>query len=249
MVPGAGGHSQIRPRHHARRQSRRGRPACTHRTGVAHDTPRAAAIPVDHGDGPGRRRAVLRRRRDHPGNFGAQRGRGTEDSNPVLRALCDPDLARSPGRPVPGAAARHGGGRRPVWPGDAGLVRGPGAARPVGDRTAAAHSAGAQPDVRHRRADRGAVARLPDAGRGVSRGDRGRDALCRYGAFRPPRPAPRLALAGLPSAGAELFRAGRVALQRPGGTREPVLQAGSRMGSLPARDFRPQPRRSSPRKR
>ncbi len=92
------------------------------------------------------------------------------------------------------------------------------------------------PHVRHRRADRGAVARLPDAGRGVSRGDRGRDALCRYGAFRPPRPAPRLALAGLPGAGAELFRAGRVALQRPGGTREPVLQAGPRMGSLPARD-------------
>ncbi len=148
LVAGAGRHGQIRPRHHAGGQSRRGRAAGADRAGLAHDATRTAAISVDHGGRPCRRRAVLWRWGDHPGDLGAQRGRGSESGDPTFRALRHSDFAGPLGWPLPGAAARHGGGGRPVRPGDAGLVRHPGTARPMGDRAAAACPSRPQPALR-----------------------------------------------------------------------------------------------------
>ena len=143
---------------------------------------------LDHGGRPGRRRAVLRRRRHHAGDLGAERGRGAEGRDAAVRALCHPDLAGAAGRPVPGAAPRHGGGRRAVRPGHAGVVRGAGAARHLGaSRSTRAILLALNPLYGIALLIARAVARLRHARRGVPGGDRGRGALRRYGAFRPGR--------------------------------------------------------------
>src|SRR4029079_1655057 len=69
------------------------------------------------------------------------------------------------------------------------------------------------------------LAWILDTRRGVSRGDRRRSALRRYGAFRPPRLATRLARPRLPCVAVELFRAGRAAARGSRGARKPVLPA------------------------
>ena len=56
LVADPGRDGQIRRRHHARRQSRRGWPVVADRAGAAHDASRPAALSVDHGGGAGRRR-------------------------------------------------------------------------------------------------------------------------------------------------------------------------------------------------
>ncbi len=231
---GSSRHPQIRARHHAGRQPRRRRAVGPDRAGAARGKPLAAALSVDHGGGPGRGRAVLRRRRHHPGDLGAERGRRAQGRDADVRALRRPDLARAPDRPLSGAAPRRRSGGQLFRPGDAGLVRGAGAARGLGDGAAAPRPPRPRPALGRGGAVGRAVARLFDAGRGLSRGYRGRDALRRYGAFRPPGVAPGLARPGLSGAGAELFRAGRAAARQPGRDREPVLPPGAGMGPLPA---------------
>ena len=160
---------------------------------------------------------------------------GLKVATPLFDALCHADLAGPAGRPVPGAAPRHGGGRRPVRPGHAGVVRGPGAARRLGDRAAAARPPRAQPALRVSRAvatRRGAASSCSGA---VFLAVTGAETLyADMGHFGRTRAAPRLARARVPGAAAELFRAGRPAARRPGGARKPVLPPGARMGPLPA---------------
>ncbi len=68
---------------------------------------------VDPGGGTVGRGAVLRRRRDHAGDFGAERGRRPEGGDAAVRSLCHPDH-RSPCcsgcSPCSGAAPRWSAG-------------------------------------------------------------------------------------------------------------------------------------------
>ena len=86
-----------------------------------------------------RRLAVLRRQHDHAGDLGAVGGRGTQGRRAVARAPDRPDHRGDHRRPVPAAAARHGGRRAAVRPGDDRLVprdrrvRGQRHRRPPGD--------------------------------------------------------------------------------------------------------------------
>ena len=79
-----------------------------------------------------------------------------------------------------------------------------------------------------------AVARFLYAGRGLPRRDRGRDAVRRYGAFRPDRLAPGLAVARFSGAGAQLLRARGFAARRSERARKSLLPPRPRMGPLPA---------------
>ena len=246
---GAGRHGQIRARHHARRQPRRGRAVGADSIGAARNEPFTQASPVDHGGGPGRRRAVLRRRRHHSGDLGAERGRRAEGGDAAVRALRRSDIARPAGCALSGAAPRHRGGRQLLRPGDAGLVRGAGIARDLGDGAAAAHPLRPRSALGRGRAVGGTLARLPDAGRGLSRRDGRRDSLRRYGPFRPRCAAPGVARPGLPGAGAQLFRAGRAAARQPGRDREPVLSPGARHGASIRSWHWPRWPRSSPLRR
>src|SRR5215472_5618413 len=125
----------------------------------------------NRGEG-GRRRAVLRRRGHHPGDLGVECGRGAESRDTPVRALCDPNLARSADRPIYDAVARHGERGASFRPGNAGVVRRISRARHLGDRAAAPHPSGAQPILRGRRAFGRFLARRHHAGCGLSGSDR-----------------------------------------------------------------------------
>ena len=150
--------------------------------------PRAALLWLDPRRRPGRRLAVLRRRRHHPGDLGAERGRRAQGRDAALRALRPSDHRR---RCCSGSSCVQrrgtGAGRRVLRPGHGALVR---RHRPCSALIEIvqqpAHPAGAQPLLRHRPISptirgSGFVA----AGRGGAGGDRRRGALRRYGPFRP----------------------------------------------------------------
>ena len=96
-----------------------------------------------------RHRAAVRRRHHHPGDLGAQRGRGLGGGVHVVRALGDPDRDRHPHRSVRGTAARDRRRGQSLRAGDDGLVRHHRGARPVAHlRLAGDHQVG-QPVLRH----------------------------------------------------------------------------------------------------
>ena len=115
-------HAEIRRRHHAHRQPRRGRHPGLDRAGLAGELAAALDPALDFMGGAARRLAVLRRRRHHPRHLGLERRRGPQGGDALLRSLCHPDHAGAAGRAVRGAAARHRAGRRLVRPGDGDLV-------------------------------------------------------------------------------------------------------------------------------
>ena len=216
LVADLGGVDQVRDLRPAGRQRRRGGDgvvragaSCRHR----------ASSPAGHGGGrrPDRRRAVLRRQHDHPGDLGALRHRGPGDRLRRPGALGGADVAGGAGRPVPHPEAWHRAHRHPVRPGDGGLVprpRGPGHLW----RIAGAGSAqGDEPDLgdqflrlppRHRRRH----PRRHGAG-----ADRRRGVVRRHGPLRPQAHRPRLVRPGAAGAGAELLRPGRDHPGQPGG--------------------------------
>jgi KUP system potassium uptake protein len=156
-----------------------------------------------------------------------------EGGDAVLRSLCDPDLARPAHRPLPDAVPRYGECRAPLWPGDAGLVRRIGAARLVGNCAAAAHPVRTQPALRHRAAVGCALARFRHAGGGVPRRNRRRDALRRYGTFRPHGTADGMAPSGLSSTRAELLWAGAMLLGNPAALEHPFYRLAPEWGLYP----------------
>ena len=80
----AGGRRQVPDVHHARRQPRRGRHPRAARAPARRPT--AATSRAGHARAL-RRRAALRRRRDHAGDLGAQRGRGARGRDAGARAV------------------------------------------------------------------------------------------------------------------------------------------------------------------
>jgi cation transporter-like permease len=119
------GFAEVCPVHHPCRQQGRGRHHGADRAGTAHRECVAASPLADVGSGDFRRRTVLRRCRDHAGDVGPLGGRGTRSGDAAAQALRPADHRCHPDPAVLFSAARHGGRRRAVRPGDDVLVRHP----------------------------------------------------------------------------------------------------------------------------
>ena len=148
----------------------------------------------------------------------------------TLRALCRAADRADPGGAVCGPVAGHRACRRVLRAHHVRLVR---RARDCGgaaDRAASRGAAGAQSALCRLIHDPSRRDRLRHAGRGVSRRDRGRGALCRPRAFRQTADPDRVAVHRAAVAGAELYGAGRARHCRSQGDREPVLPDVSRTG-------------------
>ena len=108
---------------HACRQSGRGRDPGLAGAGAGGDqNPARPDHPRPAGDR--RRRAVLRRQHDHPGDLGAERDRRDRRRHAQVEQLRAAADGRGAGGAVSGAKARHRECRTPVRPGHARLVRG-----------------------------------------------------------------------------------------------------------------------------
>ena len=171
--------------------------------------PRTAASPA-HPPRPVRHGAPVRRGDDHPGDHRPRRGGGARGRDPGLQAVRGADLARHPGRSVPGPEARHGPGRGDVRAGHGGLVRddrrarrrrGSCATRRCSRRVAPWHG------VRFLARPRAARPLRPRRGGAVLHRHRG--AVRRHGALRRAADPLRLVGSGLPVPAAQLLRPGR----------------------------------------
>ena len=121
----------------AGRQPRRGRhprpdraghaeePGPARRAGAAGDARRVRHVPA------------LRRRADHAGDLGAQRGRGLRGRVVGVRELRHPARLRDPGLPVPRAASGHRRHRQGLRAGDGRVVHRARRARAAPDRSPA----------------------------------------------------------------------------------------------------------------
>ena len=210
-------HAEIRHLDPARRQPRRGRHAVAAGAGAAGARPADRLLFVLGGR---RRRALLRRRGDHPGDLGPVGGRGPRAGR---RRASTPTSCRSPSAilVVLFWVQSHGTARVSVFFGPITLlwfvVMAVLGSTHVGDRPVIFAR------LQSRRGDRSswsATARLAAGdGLGVPRGHRRRGALRRHGPLRP-RPDPhRLVRPGLPGAGAQLPRPGQPGARQPGGRR------------------------------
>ena len=101
---------QVHRLHHARRQQGRGRHHGADGAGAARGQEQRPCAGAD-AVGPVRRRALLRRRHDHPGHLGALGGRGPRSRDAGIQALRDPDHAPRADRAVRVPEARH----RAAW--------------------------------------------------------------------------------------------------------------------------------------
>ncbi len=228
---------QIRDPDHARRQPRRRR-----HSGAAGACQPAArqAQPMARrhgGDRPRRRHSALRRRHDHPGDFGLKRDRGTEDLCAPNEPCRGPADGRHPRRPVSHPAQRNLLHRRDLRAGDAGLVHHRRRPRRRGNRQVARRARGAQSARRHQLSLACRTARLCRDWRRLPGGDRRRSVLRRYGPFRATPDPDRLVRRGAARAHPQLFRPRRPAPRRaefPRRDRQPVLRACAGMGALSA---------------
>ena len=154
------------------------------------------------------RRAILWRRRDYAGVVGAVGDRRHQARHRGLRALCRAADRAHPGGAVCGSVARHRARRRLLRADHVHLVCRPGGRGGAADLAAprgAVRSIRSMPSLH----DPSRRDRLCHAGRGVSRRDRGRGALCRSRAFRQTADPDRVAVHRAAVAGAELYGAGR----------------------------------------
>ncbi|KAF1853906.1 hypothetical protein Lal_00005115 [Lupinus albus] len=231
---GDGRHREICGLRHAGRQQGRGRHPLPAGAGVEDAAGRLGPADRADGAGPVRRRAVLRRRHDHPGDVGAVRGRGAGRGRAGAGIGGGAADRRHRDRPVRHPEPRHLARRRAVRPDHAGLVRHAWRAGAAGSDPAAERAGRLQPALRHRLLRQSRHRRFPGAGRGGAGGDRRRGALCRHGPFRPPPDPGGLAGRGAAGAAAELSGPVRAAAERSDGGAQPLLPAGAGMGALSA---------------
>ena len=207
---------------------------------------------ADAGARPVRRGAVLRRRHDHSGHFGAVGGRGHG--------------RRHPGPARRGGAGHPGGAGRPVLVQSHGTAKIGGVVR-AGDggvvphhrrARACARSSAIRPSCAARRPARTAVRFLfhhgwtvfSVLGVGGAGGDRRRGALRRHGPFRQAADPAGVVLPGAAGAGAQLFRPGRRCCWRdPEAVAQPVLPDGAVLGRWCRWCCWPPPPPSSPARR
>ena len=178
-----------------------------------------------------RRRAVLRRQHDHPGDLGAVRGRGHQGHPAGVGRVDRADHRGHHRGAVRRAAPRHSRRRAPVRAGDDRLVhrdrrlRCEWHHRPSGNPQGAL--AGICADV-HGRALRDCVL---FAGRGRARGHRRGSAVCRHGPLRPAGDRPGLAVPRPAGVCSQLSRPGGAAARRRGRGERPVFSAHPGLGT------------------
>ena len=136
-----------------------------------------------------RRRALLRRRGDHPGDLGPLGGRGPRAGHPGPGALRPADHLGDPVCSVLGAEPRHRAGLGILRSDNAGVVHDPGGAGVASRLRPAADLSGDRPVNGRQVLHRAWLRVVCGNGLGVPGGDRGRGALRRHGPFRP-RPNP-----------------------------------------------------------
>ena len=228
------GDVEIRDRHDARRQPRRGRHPRADGAGAARRQTRGPAGGAGAGGRHGRRRALLRRRRHHAGDLGALGGRGPEGHRARPSSDCViPLTVAAAARPLRRAAARHRRRRRATSarsrpsgslpcrsPGSIEIILQPEILEALNPYWGVASAA--EPPLEGLRA----------AGRGGAGGDRGRGALCRYGTFRAQGDQSRLALSRLSRPAAELFRPGRPSAGRSQRRGQSLLSPVPDLGAL-----------------
>jgi len=227
------GVGEISAVHHARRQQGRGRHHGAYGAGPAlHPRPPAAALGRGAA-GAVRRRAVLRRRRDHAGDLGAVGGGGPEGRHAGAGALRGADhRGRDPG---PGlvAAARHRAHRRGVRAGLRGVVRLHRRAGRARHRAASGGAVRPAADLRHRVLHPQPCRGLLRPRRGGAGGDRHRGAVRRHGALRSGADPAGLVQLRAAGAAAELLRSGRAGADEPGHGDQPVLSPGAAVAAVP----------------
>ena len=140
--------------------------------------------------------AALLRRRHHPGDFGAERARGDQDTPAGIRALCVAAVDLRSHRSVLPATPGHCAHRPAVRPDHDALVRDNRGARAARYHPPSQRAGGARPALRAPISVRAWIHRVFGIGRRVPVRHRCRGALCRYGPLRPATDKARLVRAG-----------------------------------------------------